>query len=87
MKNKRRISSRKPALKYTYTSAAVFRATCLLLFHIRFVPKQGGGMEIIIYATLQLHFLYKKVIITKKRNIHISNYIKVSEIYEFTDSK
>lgn len=46
MKNKRHISSRKSALQYQHTSAAVFRATCLLLFHVGFVPPNGGGMEI-----------------------------------------
>ena len=46
VENKRGISSRKPALKYTHTSAAVFRATCLLLCHVGFVTPQGGGKEI-----------------------------------------
>ena len=45
MKNKLRITSFKPALKYTHTSAAVFRAACLILFHVRFVSSLGGGME------------------------------------------
>lgn len=45
MKDKRRISSRKSALKYQHTSAADFRATYLLLFHVGFVPPHGGGKE------------------------------------------
>ena len=41
VKNKRRILSRKPALKYIHTSAAAFRATCLLLFHIMICAAAG----------------------------------------------
>ena len=54
MKGKRRILSGKPALKYTHTSSVAFRATCLLLFHVGFVPPQGGGMEFIMKKIVSL---------------------------------
>ena len=46
VKNKRRISSRKSALKYTHTSAAAFQATCARLFHIMVCAalRRNGGL-------------------------------------------